>query len=213
MGYANFKTISHVAEKFNCDVIYKDFVKQKEFICDEWLLKYINKNLNDRLSYASEASICETIIRPIISTVAEENKLPVWSHVLFDVDKELDLTGTPDYLLAPGLPGNATFKLPIVCLGEAKKDDFEAGWGQTAAEMKAAQIKNNNEDIPILGLVTNGKAWEFGKFEDNIFTIESKSFTTNHLDEIFNVLNWMFCIARKNADILLEIEAKEKEDA
>ncbi len=210
MGFTDFKNLSRVAYKFNCEVEKTNFIEQTEFDCEEWMFKYITKNIESGPSYSSEASICERIISPIINLIAEAHNLPVWSHVQLDVNKELDLVGTPDYLLAPALPGEEEYKLPIACIGEAKKDKFTEGWGQTASEMIAAQMLNKNKKVPIYGLVTNGSFWEFGKLEGNKLTLEKKAFSASRdLQEIFNVLNWFFCEASKSAEILLDIEAKE----
>ncbi len=170
----------------------------------------IEENLKDNMSSLNEYVICERLISPIINLVANENDLPVWSHVPFEVDKERGLTGTPDYIFALAKRARMRFKPPIACLGEAKKDDFIQGWGQTSAEMVAAQIANKNTKIPIYGLVTNGILWQFGKLEENKFTIEEKSISAANLQKVFNILNWLFGEAKKNADILLEIEEKAK---
>ena len=53
---------------------------------------------------------------------------------------------------------------------EAKKDNFEEGWGQCLAELVAAQKLNNNQHNLVYGVVSNGKMWEFGNLQDNLFT-------------------------------------------
>ncbi len=211
MAFTSFKTITDVCVKFDYDIEYKSFILQKEIKIDEVLINYIKNNFHQGSSYLNEYVICERLISPIIGMIADANNLPIWSHIPFNVTEEL--SGTPDYIFAPSLPGQQRYKLPIACLGEAKKDDFIEGWGQTAAEMVAAQIANKNKEILIYGLVTNGKSWEFGKLIGNKFIIEEKGISaTDDLQKVLNVLNWFFCEARKSADILLEIEAKEKKE-
>ncbi len=210
MAFINFKTTTDVCEKFDIDIEEDNFIKEKEIMVDKVLLDYIKMNLKDKSSFLNEYVICEDIIKPIIKITATENDLPIWSHIPFYVTYEL--SGTPDYIFAPALRGRQRYKLPIACLGEAKKDDFTGGWGQTAAEMVAAQIANKNKEVPIYGLVTNGKSWEFGKLTGNKFIIEAAPFTVKDLQKLLNILNWFFCEARKSADILLDIEAKEKKE-
>ncbi len=210
MAFASFKTITDVCVKFDCDAEYENFISQKEIKIDQVLMNYIKSNFHKRSSYLNEYVICERLISPIIEMIADANDLPVWSHIPFNVTDEL--SGTPDYIFAPALPGRQKYKLPIACLGEAKKDDFDEGWGQTAAEMVAAQIANKNKEVPIYGLVTNGKFWEFGKLIENKFIMEDAPFSVKNLQQILNVLNWFFCEARKSADVLLDIEAKEKKE-
>ena len=200
-----------MCETFDCDLEKEEFVEEKEIKINDFYLEIIKNNLKTGTSYSNEASICEDIIKPIVKIVTDHNGLPVWSHVEFNVDKEKGLTGTPDYLFAPAMRGGVAFKLPVVCLGEAKRDKFDEAWGQTGAEMVAAQIANKNKEVPIYGLVTNGETWKFGKLVGNLFTIEKRSISaTDDLERIFKFLNWLFCESRKSADILLEIEAKEK---
>ncbi len=210
MSYTDFHDISDVCEMFDCDFEKKQFVSKKDIKLHDFFMTTIKENLNDNSCFLNEFVICEDIIKPIIKIVAKANNLPVWSHVQFDVDKAKGLNGTADYIFAPAKRGRMQFKLPIVCLGEAKKDDFIRGWGQTAAEMIAAQIENNNTEIPIYGLVTNGISWQFGQLKKSIFTIDERTFSaTRDLQEVLDILNLIFCEARKNADILLEIEAKK----
>ncbi len=211
MSYKDFKDISDVCEAFDCDYEKKKFVKEKEIRLNEYLIETIKENLKDNSCFINEYVICEDIIKPIIKPIAKAANLPIWSHVQFDVDKERGLTGVPDYLFAFAKRGMMQFKSPIACLGEAKKDDFTGGWGQTAAEMIAAQIANKNKDVTIYGLVTNGTFWKFGKLENKKFTMEESHVSVENLNTLFNILNWFFCEARKSADILLEIETKEKE--
>ncbi len=209
MAFKDFKTITEVCKKFNCDVTQAHFIKEKTIKIDDFFFKYIEDNLQNASSFLNEYVICEDIIKPIIKIVANENDLPIWSHIPLNVTDEL--CGVPDYIFALAYPGNQEYKLPIACLGEAKKDDFVQGWGQTGAEMVAAQIANKNKTVPIFGLVTNGKFWEFGRLEGDKLTIEKQAVsTTDDLQKVLNILNWFFCEAKKSANTLLEIEKGEK---
>ncbi len=227
MSYKNFKDIDDVCSKFNLDFSKKDFINQLGFSINDYLLENLTRDYDRLRTFSSETSICEILLYPIISSIAEENNLPLWSHARFDIDKTLDLNGEPDYLLGLGSITGMKPKAPIVCLGEAKKDDFTGGWGQVAAEMYAAQLANikkikedkekNNQifndiileqikNTTIYGLVSNGTDWEFGKLENNLFTINKDSFKApRELQKVFDTLNWIFCEARKNADQLLMI--------
>jgi hypothetical protein len=43
------------------------------------------------------------------------------------------------------------------------------------------------------GVVTTGKAWEFGKFENKIFTKDPAQISaTEDLQKVLDVLNWLF---------------------
>ncbi len=205
-SFKSFKDISDVCESLHLKHNITNFIEEKKCVIDDYYYQIIIDFFKDKGSFSSEASICERIIFPIIYKVATMNSLPVWSQLKFTVDKSLGLTGVPDYIIAPAVEGGLRFKTPIVCLGEAKKDDFIGGWGQVGSEMFAAQTANKNKNIPIFGIVSNGHSWEFGKLEKNIITInENLLVTPRELQQLLNTLNWMFCEARKNADQLLII--------
>lgn len=212
--YSSFKSLTKVCERFGCIIKSENFVKEKEFICNNALKQNILEDFNDSKNFKNEYSICETVIRPILSLPSKANKLPLWSHSKLEViiDENTQFSGEPDYLWGiPTVEGGDEFSNTVASLCEAKKDDFSRGWAQVGAEMVAAQIKNNNKEIPIFGLVTNGNLWQFGKLEGEVFIIDKRSFTApGHLDEVFNVLNWFFCEARKNADILASFISSPK---
>ncbi len=224
----DFKNISVVCENFDLKYLSQNFIKSKKFEINSYLKERLEEFFDDNSTFFSEVSICERIIFPIIYEVARKYDLPVWSQSPLNVNKQKKLTGITDFLIAPAIEGRLLFRNPIVCLGEAKKNDFEKGWGQVSAEMYAAQLSNidktkkqrekqqldfNNkllkkiESIPVFGLVTDGKDWEFGKLEKDKFTINKESFKTpSELNKTFNSLNWLFSEARKNVDLLLSMD-------
>jgi len=59
---------------------------------------------------------------------------------------------------------------------EAKRNDFEQGWGQCLAEFVAAD-RLNSHSLAVYGIVTDGKPWEFGRLHNQIFTKNSASTT------------------------------------
>ncbi len=217
MSYKNFKNISEVCETFNLKYKEEEFIKTKKIIAEEYLFPMLKDFFNDNSSFASEAAISERIIFPIIYAVSKQNKLPVWSQLQFNVDRKQKLTGVPDFILAPALEGRKGFKLPVVCIGEAKKKDFDEGWGQVGAEMYAAQYANIKDktdkniiekikSIPIYGLVTDGKDWEFGQIiENEIIINKSKLVAERELQKLFDSLNWLISNASKNSIELLKI--------
>ena len=161
MSYTSFSNISEVCVRFNLSYKEIEFVKEKNMDFNPVLLDFILSNFRKAGTFINETVICERVISPLLSIIADENDIALWSHVLLNVDKEQDLVGEADYLLAKALPGNQDFTTPVLCLVEAKRDDFIQGWAQASSEMVAAQIKNNS-DVPIYGIVSTGKQWEFG---------------------------------------------------
>ncbi len=212
-SFGSFKNISEVCEVFGYEFEDDFFLKTKSFKEDDYFRTHLLKEFKNGRNFLNEYAICESIIRPIIAEVANENNLPFWSHENIEAKVDnIQLSGEPDYVFAlPKIKNGTNMKTPIVCLGEAKKDKFIETWGQVGAEMVAAQELNKNKTVPILGLVTNGRNWEFGKLENKLFTIDGLPHSAGNLQEIFENLNWMFCEARKNADKIAETAKKEIE--
>jgi hypothetical protein len=191
MSYGKFNTIEEVARKFDIEVANKTaFVSQKEIKILDTLLVILTENINDDISFINETTICERIISPILNIVSRNyEQLNVWSHVPYNIDEKQGLVGEPDYLIAPRTKYGSMAK-PSLCVIEAKRDDFDKGWAQAMAEMVASSLL----DAKICyGIVTTGKIWEFGKLENNVFTIDPISISaTDNLPKTFNTLNWMF---------------------
>lgn len=199
MPYGSFATYEQVATKFKIKLVEQSFVQETSLVVDKVLFDFISDNLRTRRSYVSENAICESIISPILNIVAKSNGLPVWSHVRFDVAEEDGLVGVPDFIIAPASDIGTTFKNPIVCIAEAKKENFNEGWAQVLAEMIAAQKFNNTMEQEIFGIVTTGNFWQFGKLCRNILTMEVVSYSAaENLQQLFDVLNWIVIEAKKN---------------
>lgn len=193
MSYGTFKTYEEVALKFEIQLEEQIFIQQKEIHISQEMLGLIQKNLQLRRNYVSESAICETMISPILNLVANANDLPVWSHVRFDVDEKLGLIGVPDFLIAPASPIGTTFNKPVICVAEAKKENFNEGWAQALSEMIAAQNFNQDESMTVFGIVTTGNIWQFASLKNHIFTMDVISYSAlENLQKLFNCLNWLF---------------------
>ena len=190
MPYSSFKSVGEVTQKFDIEVRTEPFINKKELTIPDYAFSRIETNLTEDVYFINEFAICEHIISRILDEVAEHyNQLLVWSHVPFNVDKDQNLVGEPDYLIAPKTKHGVMF-IPPLCVMEAKQEKWNEGWAQTLAEMYAASIKGAKI---CYGVVTTGKAWEFGKFEHNVFIKDpSQISATEDLAKVFEVLNWLF---------------------
>ncbi|HSN65236.1 MAG TPA: hypothetical protein VLS94_01290 [Fusibacter sp.] len=199
MPYGTFTTYEEVATKFKIKFAEQAFVKRSNIAVDKALLDFVSFNLKTRRSYVSENAICESIISPILNIVAKNNEIPVWSHVRFDVSEEEGLVGIPDFIIAPAAEIGTVFRNPVICIAEAKKENFNEGWAQTLAEMIAAQKFNSNVEQDIFGIVTTGNFWQFGKLRQNILTMETVSYSAaENLQLLFDILNWLVAEAKKS---------------
>ncbi|MFM6002783.1 MAG: hypothetical protein ACKPB7_05815, partial [Sphaerospermopsis kisseleviana] len=75
---------------------------------------------------------------------------------------------------------------------EAKKDNFEEGWGQCLAELVAAQKINGEENSRLFGIVSNGKLWEFGFLQAVDFVKNVKYYVLEDLQALMEAVNFIF---------------------
>ena len=104
----------------------------------------------------------------------------------------MDLTGVCDFLISRSSE-QVFIEAPAVVIIEAK-GDLKPGLGQCAAEMVAAQIFNQQNNIPITtiyGSVTSGTAWRFLKLEGNILNIDLQDYPVPPVEVILGMLVWM----------------------
>jgi hypothetical protein len=83
------------------------------------------------------------------------------------------LNGVCDFLLTRST-SEVSIEAPAIVIIEAKKGELNAGWGQCAAEMIAAQKfdRADGQEIPtIYGSVTTGTMWQFLKLTGQVLTI------------------------------------------
>jgi hypothetical protein len=199
MPYGKFKSVSEVARIFDIEVSgNKPLVDKLPIEVPNSDFKRIEKKLGDDLNFINETTICERIISPILELISDNyESLKIWSHVPYNVDNEKGLVGEPDYLIAPKTK-YGDMDVPLLCVIEAKKDDFEEGWTQALAEMVAASLQGRKICYSV---VTTGNTWEFGNLENKVFTRDPTKFSaTVNLQEIFDVLNWMFNIAKSHSE-------------
>jgi len=190
MPYSKFESIEEVAERFDIEVVDKGIIDMLDIEIPDYPFYEITKRLNDSMSFINEVTICEDIIKPILTQISIRYKsLYVWSHVAYNVDEGKGLVGEPDYLIATRTK-HGGMGIPPLCVMEAKKENWEKGWAQTLAEMYAASTQGAKI---CYGIVTTGDVWMFGKLENSIFTKDPvKISATRELQVVFNVLNWVF---------------------
>lgn len=201
MAYGKFSSYEEVATKFNIKLVETSFLQEKSVEIKKDIFDFIDENLKLRRNYVSENAVCESIIAPILSVIAKHNQLPLWSHVRFDVSEKEGLVGIPDFIVAPASDIGTTFGKPVICVSEAKRENFNEGWAQALAEMIAAQRFNDDESFELFGIVTAGNFWQFGKLQTRYLTMDVVAYSAvENLQKLFNVLNWMFSEAKKNLD-------------
>ena len=202
MAFSDFKRISEVQEKFDITYAEEDFVNvhdaepSAQFLQDfEWT----RQNLN---VFVSEASRCEAIIFPVLKenykAYADNYELWIGTSIAYNQM----LSGTPDYLISTrSRLGKTVVGKPLIILVEAKRNDFERGWGQCLAELVAAQKMNNDAAFPVYGIVTDGNLWQFGRLVGDTFTQNRTDFVLTNLPMLFGAVSAVFKAATESASM------------
>jgi hypothetical protein len=122
-------------------------------------------------------------------------RLKVWKAAALSTDT---FTGIADYLMAPH---RAYLETPLLCVAEAKKDDFEQGSAQCIAEMVACRWNNLQQahKSDVYGIVSNGQTWQFYKLTMIGEIFESGLYTTSFLPEMLGALDYVCQECARNA--------------
>ena len=199
MAFSDFKTLTEVQERFGIRDSEIDFVKVDKLLNPpEHFLQefaFTRQHLN---VFRSEAARCEAIIYPILlqnyKAYADSYMLWIREPLVYDAI----LSGTPDYFIATrSALGKNVVGTPLVIVVEAKKNDFEVGWGQCLAELIAAQKINaqnlkEHAAFPVYGIVTDGTTWQFGRLVDDSFTRNLTPFGLGDLPRLFGAIDAVF---------------------
>ena len=202
MAYGKYKNIHEVATKYQIRVAVENFIHPLPVVVDE-RFERLRDDLTDALQNLdvkmSEISINEFLMAPILREIWTRHRemLLLWSHVSLKVGEDFD--GYPDYLFTKRSNLGMVRQKPYLLVIEAKKDDFDGGWGQCLADLIAAQTVNGNDQIMLHGSVSNGGVWEFGKLLGHEFVRDPRSFTITELEDLFAALNYVFTQAEELA--------------
>jgi hypothetical protein len=141
----------------------------------------------------------------LIDAVCEEAldgipNLKIWKAAAIQSD---ELMGLVDYIAAPDRDYLDT---PLLCIVEAKKDDFEQGLAQCLVEMKACQESNGQTGaaIDVYGVVTNGAGWVFYRFTTDRQVFESRLYSLGEIDEILGSLRLIFTNCEANIAVFAQ---------
>lgn len=195
MAFGDYKNIAQVQQEFGIKY------REESFICPvaveptpAFRAEFeFNREYTD--IFSSDASRANLVITPVLREVYKE----FHTHYSFWIQKSITynekLTGAPDYIIATrSALGKTVLEFPLVIVVEAKKNDFEQGWGQCLAELVAAQKLNGESGKPVHGIVTDGELWKFGTLVDDTFISNTEGYTVGDLAELFGALHYIFTL-------------------
>ncbi|OLP19183.1 hypothetical protein BST81_06705 [Leptolyngbya sp. 'hensonii'] len=193
MSFSSYQSLGDTLKEFQVTYTQANFITGVDFTVPDEFREDLQFMIQEGAVDSSEFAICENLIYPVLKLVWKcyYTKFTLWSHRYLNCDA--NLSGFPEYILARRSPlGKVVFDKPYFILVEAKQDNFDAAWGQCVAEMIAAQRLNNNPQIIVFGITSNGTLWQFGKLNDNQFTLNSMFYSIQELDKLFAAVNDVF---------------------
>ncbi|MGD1704462.1 hypothetical protein [Dapis sp. BLCC M229] len=199
MAFSDFKTISDVQKKYRIKYSEENLIVSQELLPSDSFIKDFEFNKENIDLFASEASRCEIIISPLLREVYKKyyQKYSFWIRKSISYDEIL--SGTPDYIFSRRSElGKTVLEKPIVIVVEAKKNDFEHGWGQCLAELFASQKINDNFFRGVYGIVTDGNLWQFGKLVTDNFIKDTGNFTIDNLPRVYGALENLVQLVEKD---------------
>ena len=192
MAFTDFKSIMQVQEAYGIKYTQADYIQYGDIEPSPGFLEEFAFSQRHINVFASEAARCENVIYPILREVYKKyaDSFTLWSHQSISCDAQL--SGTPDYLISTKSElGKTVLGSPIIVIVEAKRNDFIEGWGQCLAELIAVQRINNDNAIPVYGIVTDGALWEFGKLEEDLFTQNETVLAISDLNKVFGAIGYL----------------------
>ena len=194
MPFSDFKTIPDVQERFKIRHVENDFIETENTVgpSEQFLQEFeFNREYID--VFASEGARCEAVIFPVLREVYKRyaNYYALWIKKPITYDEIL--SGIPDYFISTRSElGKLVVGTPLIILVEAKKNDFEIGWGQCLAELVAAQKINADLEYPVYGIVSDGTLWQIGHLIEETFTQNRTSFSVDNLPVLFGAIDSVF---------------------
>ncbi|XOF35005.1 MAG: hypothetical protein ACL93V_06870 [Candidatus Electrothrix sp. YB6] len=192
MSFSQFKNVADVQKLYNIRYEEGTFISSTDTPLPHFFINEFKFNKENIDIFSSEASRSELIISPLLREVYKNHSKNYSFWIQKTISFDDVLSGTPDYIFSRKSPlGKTVLETPIVIVVEAKKNDFEQGWGQCLAELVASQKINNSPDKPVYGVVTDGNLWQFGRLLEDLFTKNERSYTIDNMQELYGALEYL----------------------
>ena len=191
MAYRDFK-IEDLEQKFGIVEIGTKIFDPKKVKRVEPSAKLL-MDLEDAaiITLSTEKAVSERLVAPILAEIGKRNDfIQIFSGEIIVGDKKQGLNGEIDFVIARR-PWTLKPKNPLFCVTESKLGLVDNGVGQATAQMLGVRFFNQKrgyQDVPIHGVVTDGKSWRFLKLENNDLLIDRTDYSTSDLSLVLGVL-------------------------
>ena len=193
MGYSAYKKLKTVTKKFGLDA------RLERLFTDDIAVVQPSAWLVQSLTYAkvmpltNEKNKSERLVSPILLeiSIAFQKHITLFSGEELSVSPEENLSGECDFFFALH-PPKPYIDLPIISLVEAKDEDLDWGLGQCAAQVYGAHrfnIAEGNEMPVLYGCATTGIEWQFLRFENDTFYVDTNVLTD--LPTVIGTWHWI----------------------
>lgn len=193
MAYSNF-TLAKVKEDFGLtvDETQNLFAEIEGVKPSDILRVTLQEYIPLATAIGTEKARSEFLIAPILTEVRRQlnYQISLFSGTDFNVDIEKGLIGYCDFLLSASRE-QFFISAPVITIVEAKNENIIGGLGQCVAEMVAAQIFNQRQEIniPVIyGIVTSGTNWRFLRLKENNVYIDLMEYYINQVDLILAII-------------------------
>lgn len=201
MAYSDF-TLKRVKADLGLQIIenLSVFASLKTVQISNYLTRTLKRNVPLALAINTEKARSELIIINILLEVKEQlsEGISLFSGIDFNVDKAKGLTGFCDYIISAS-PEQFYWEIPVITVVEAKNENIISALGQCIAEMYAAQIYNEKENMTlfaIYGAVTTGDEWKFMKLREDKVYIDIDYY---YISEVAKIVGIMVAMAQQRA--------------
>nr|MCU0341750.1 hypothetical protein [Spirosomataceae bacterium] len=155
----------------------------------QWLTQTLA--MGRALPLRTEKARSELLITPVLLEVKNlaNTFITIHSGERLNADPQHGLVGECDFILSQDT--NAiTIQAPLFTIVEAKRQDFDLGVDQCAAQLLGARIFNEkrSKQLPFLyGCVTTGDDWIFLKLENNTLYIDFTLHPISNLPHLIGI--------------------------
>lgn len=154
-----------------------------------------------RLRLRNEKIKSEAIVYPVLMDVLERQSgyFTLFSGENLPALREKGLTGECDFLITKDTLGYEP-DMPIVSVVEAKRNDFEIGVPQCAAQLVGASLFNQALGHPLntlYGCVTTADQWLFLRLSDKQLTIDNRKYALSGLETLLGIFNHILTTYRQ----------------
>lgn len=192
MAFSDYKSLAQAQMQLKIKYREEDFIPAQELAPSAQFLEEFEFNRINLDMFSSEAARAEIVIFPVLREAYKHHAARYSLFVQRYITYDADLSGTPDYIIAAkSALGKTVLETPFVVIAEAKKNDFEQGWGQCLAELVAAQRINHDPLFPVYGIVTDGNLWQFGKLVEDVLIKQLHDYTIGNWSRLFGALHFI----------------------